>query len=422
MLRKNQHKTKKYFIAKASPVMWAALFLALPFFGGLFFPAQGAVNCNLLTGDAKKKCKDLEEKAKTYRNLIDIKNKQQATIQSQMALIDAEQARNVAELKTTREKVQSLGQQITDLNREIISKEEEIKYQKSILAGLMQVYYDYDQQGVLEVVLLNKNFSEVISQADYTEQTGSRVTELLASIREAKDTLEKRKQEFQVKKEEIEKTKEELQDRNLGLQYTENKKQTLLSQTRGEEKKYQDMLAKVLEEQEAIARELDDLEAGKSGLDLGALPPSKSGVLAYPVNPVVVTQSYGKTSFSKNYPTGKHNGIDFGINYGAVYAAQSGKVLAVGNSGRYAYGKWIAIDHGNGLVTLYGHFSKQLVSKGESVKQGQKIGISGNTGFSTGPHLHFTVFAKKTFEIVESQKVSGVMLPTGVSLNPKNYL
>lgn len=422
MLKKNQHKTKNYFIAKASPVMWAALFLALPFFGGLFFPAEGAVNCNLLTGDAKKKCKDLEEKAKTYRNLIDIKNKQQATIQSQMALIDSEQARNTAELKTTQEKVKSLGQQITDLNREIISKEEEIKYQKSILAGLMQVYYDYDQQGVLEVVLLNKNFSEVISQADYTEQAGSRVTELLIFIREAKDALEKKKQELQVKKEEIEKSKEELQDRNLDLQYTENKKQTLLSQTRGEEKKYKDMLAKVLEEQEAIARELDDLEAGKSGLDLGALPPSKSGVLAYPVNPVVITQSYGKTSFSKNYPTGRHNGIDFGINYSAVYAAQSGKVLATGNSGRYAYGKWIAIDHGNGLVTLYGHFSKQLVSKGESVKLGQKIGISGNTGFSTGPHLHFTVFAKKTFEIVESQKVSGVMLPTGVSLNPKNYL
>ncbi|OCL27265.1 metalloendopeptidase [Orenia metallireducens] len=85
-----------------------------------------------------------------------------------------------------------------------------------------------------------------------------------------------------------------------------------------------------------------------------------------------------------------HNGIDIAIPTGTpIKAVKSGKVLNSGWVG--GYGKTVTIDHGNGVVSLYGHNSKLLVRPGQSVKQGQVIAKSGNTGRSTGPHLHLTI-------------------------------
>lgn len=91
-----------------------------------------------------------------------------------------------------------------------------------------------------------------------------------------------------------------------------------------------------------------------------------------------------------------HNGYDFDLWFQPVYAAAAGKVIFAAyeypTMPDHGYGKMVMIDHGNGYVTLYGHFSRILVKKGEKVQRGQRIGISGDTGHSTGPHLHFTVF------------------------------
>jgi murein DD-endopeptidase MepM/ murein hydrolase activator NlpD len=166
------------------------------------------------------------------------------------------------------------------------------------------------------------------------------------------------------------------------------------------------------------------LESGKT-VDYGNIPASNSGYFGYPVSSVRITQGYGMTSFAKAgaYGGKPHNGIDFGLGVGNnIFAVRKGKVLQIGNNGRYAYGRWIAIDHGDGLVTLYGHLSSQSVGKGESVDTGKVIGKSGNTGFSTGPHLHFSVFTKNSFETFESKYVKGLMIPAGASINPMKYL
>jgi hypothetical protein len=72
-----------------------------------------------------------------------------------------------------------------------------------------------------------------------------------------------------------------------------------------------------------------------------------------------------------------------------VVAAAAGKVTRVANTGSTSYGRWIEISHGNGYTTRYAHLSKQSVSVGQQVSQGQKIGEVGNTGGSTGAHLHY---------------------------------
>lgn len=84
-----------------------------------------------------------------------------------------------------------------------------------------------------------------------------------------------------------------------------------------------------------------------------------------------------------------HNGIDLKVNVGdTIVSAFDGKVRIVKNE-RRGYGKYVVIRHDNGLETVYGHLSKQLVEENQLVKAGEVIGLGGNTGRSTGSHLHF---------------------------------
>lgn len=100
-----------------------------------------------------------------------------------------------------------------------------------------------------------------------------------------------------------------------------------------------------------------------------------------------VTSNYGyRKAFKRN-----HYGTDIKVFIGdTIYAVFDGKVRVV-DFNRNGYGKYIIIRHDNGLETLYAHLSKQLVSHNQTVKGGEVIGLGGNTGRTTGPHLHFEV-------------------------------
>ena len=122
-----------------------------------------------------------------------------------------------------------------------------------------------------------------------------------------------------------------------------------------------------------------------------------NGTLAWPLSSNKITSPYGTRS------RGFHSGIDLAASTGtSVYAAAGGTVELA--SWYYGYGNCIVINHGNGVKTRYAHLSAYKVSVGTTVSRGQLIALSGNTGNSTGPHLHFEVIIN------------------GVTKNPVNYL
>ncbi len=134
--------------------------------------------------------------------------------------------------------------------------------------------------------------------------------------------------------------------------------------------------------------------SGPATAPTGALP---SGTrLQWPTSTRTITQYFGW----------RHTGLDIASRQSPpIYAAESGTVVDARTSGyNGGYGTMIIIDHGNGLRTLYGHMSKLYVSNGDTVSRGQTIGIMGNTGRSTGPHVHFEVRVN------------------GARVNPLNYI
>ena len=106
--------------------------------------------------------------------------------------------------------------------------------------------------------------------------------------------------------------------------------------------------------------------------------------------PLVVTSKYG---YRPHPVTGRyqhHAGIDFRAAIGTrVYASKAGRVIFAGRRG--GYGKIVGIEHEGNFTTWYGHLSRIRVKVGQTVSQGKVIGLSGNTGISTGPHLHFEI-------------------------------
>lgn len=125
-------------------------------------------------------------------------------------------------------------------------------------------------------------------------------------------------------------------------------------------------------------------------------PPENSAYtgfdVVWPVTPQIVTSPFGYRRDPILGPSTYrfHSGIDLGGRSGStVVAAASGKVTDAGWSG--GHGRKITVAHRFGIRTVYAHLKRVLVKKGQSVSQGQPIGLMGSTGRSTGPHLHFEV-------------------------------
>ena len=195
--------------------------------------------------DCEDTCKDLEKQADKLKDQIDVKNKQANTLSNQLDYINNQQNINQRNLNSTIKNINDLSEKINTLEKDIKEKEKEIAYQKKILSVLMQSYYDYNQQGVLGLILFNEAVASPFEKTDYIEQSGMKASELLENIKESQNKLISDQEELKKSQEESVALKSKLQDEKYDLQLTENQKQSLLNQTQGDQAKYEDLLARV---------------------------------------------------------------------------------------------------------------------------------------------------------------------------------
>lgn len=176
-----------------------------------------------------------------------------------------------------------------------------------------------------------------------------------------------------------------------GIIYTVKKGDSLESIV----KKYNVKLATILDVNELNT---DVLSAGQqlfipgAAMDSKALKEAMGELFIMPLKSKFRwSSSYGKRIDPIAGVSSFHTGTDMACPTGTpIYAAMSGTIATAGVS--RVYGNYVIIEHGNGYQTLYAHMSKIIATKGQWVSQGTKIGLVGSTGYSTGPHLHFTVY------------------------------
>ncbi len=322
--------------------------------------------------------------------------------------------------------LEQLGMNITNTSNEIIIK-------KEFLAQTLKNLYEKSRElDPVIIVLKNIKISEALSELNNIQNISINLKITLDELENLKTNLLDQQESTNKKKVELERVRNELNNQKRIVLTLQDEKTTLLNKTKNQEKNYQTLLDNIEKQRAEIELEISRLEeALKAQIDPSLLPSARAGLLLWPVSNPIITQGFGVTSASKyfynigRYKTPTHNGIDLKANIGTpIYAAEDGEVVAVGNQDLYcykgAYGKFVVIRHYNNLTTLYAHLSLQTVKKGDIVKRGQIIGYSGNSGFATGPHLHFTVYFSPTFQMTQSASCGP--MPIGAPVNPLPYL
>lgn len=373
------------------------------------------------TKSQERNLEEINKKIDAYKQILQLKEQQGNNLEGQISGLQAQTESLSSQIELNQSELDELNKEIEQLQSRIDEKSVLINQQKKILSELLRTYYQDFSHSITPALLSQEETINYLNNANWNTDVSQKVSELLDSVQGLRDGLALEQKSLDEKKQSVNDLQEQLNARNEYLQSSQDNKERLLGQVNAEKEKYDAQIDDLQAQKEALEQEISDIESGKISQLVGL--PKGNGQLAYPVKNPRITQGYGKTGFSNHYTSGMHNGIDFGGSTGTtIMAAADGKVVGTGDLGQFAYGKWITINHGNGLVTLYGHLSKISVSPGKSVEKGDKIGEMGSTGFSTGSHLHFTVYAAKSYEIVKFTSAKGKKGPVGASVNPGKYL
>lgn len=372
----------------------------------VFANSQSAGELQDKISSHNEKIKKLEEDIKVYEKQIETVGNEAKTLQNAIKTLDISQQKISTEIKKTQTGIEKTNLSINQLGDEISNIEKKISGNVQTIEKAIRDMNQNDDKTLLESFLESKSLAEVLDEYESMTQFQQKIREQSKELAYYKDDLFDKKTTAEKEKRNLVTLKSGLDDQNQILNINKKEKNQLLSETKSKESVYKTLLASRQAEKEKFERELFEFESQlKRVIDPNSFPTAGKGILRYPLDSVLVTQAFGKTVDAKKlYVSGTHNGVDFRASRGTpVKAALDGIVSGLGNTdaqkGCYSYGKWVLIKHSNGLSTLYAHLDLIKVSAGQKVETGELIGYSGQTGYATGPHLHFTLYASQGVEV-----------------------
>ena len=380
---------------------------------------------------------DLKTQINTYQKQLDFTQKEAKTLQNTVKALDIDRQKMNTSIKLTQKQLEATSLSIEETAYEIKDSESKMKMSADAIGEVLRVMDQTDSRTLIETVLSNKKLSDMLDESMQLSKFRMEVDKHLKELQIYKETLEKEKTKSEKQKKKLGGYKAQLTDQKTVLDIAKKEKNDLLSLTRNRETDYQRILDTNLAKKEAFEKELFDYESQLTRqLDRKYIPTAGVKILSWPLEDIFITQHFGRTKDSvRLYASGTHNGIDFRASRGtSVKSPAKGEIVATGNTdvtcGKASYGKWVLIRHDNGLTTLFGHFDVIKVGSGQSVEVGDLIGYSGNTGYSTGPHLHMTVFASDGVQVgsFKSKSCAGktFTMPLATAqnayLDPEDYL
>lgn len=383
----------------------------------------------------------LEEENKKLEIQIEETGKQANTLQNTVKTLDTTQKKLQNDLKVTETKITGTALTIDKLGIEIKNTIDDINQRRKTIAETMRSLQSAEDSTFIETLLQYEKASDLWNTVETLRRFQETVRQNSVELSNFKNDLEDKKGQNVEKRFQLTGLKEELSDKKVIVEQNKKAKTTLLTQTKNKETEYKKLLARNIELGKKFEQELFNFENQlKIAIDPSRLPSEQGGILSWPLDLITITQRFGKTVDAKRlYVSGTHNGVDFRAGVGTpVKSVGGGIVKGTANTddqpGCYSYGRWILIEHPNGLSSLYAHLSQSKVSVGENIAPGQIIAYSGGqpgvkgSGYSTGPHLHLGVYASQGVSVqkyTQSNFCKNVSIPIASAnayLDPLAYL
>ncbi len=335
----------------------------------------------------------------------------------------------IKEREQTEKKITATGLIIKSLNNDISDKNESLNKSKNYLSSLLKNLYQSDSKSFLQKILVDNNLSDFSREYNNTIGLNTEIKKHIEVISEQKANLTESKDKKEEEKNNLNTLKESIQAKELEIINNKKEKDTLLTETQNKESNYKKLLAEQQKRKDSFEKALEDYESQlKFILNTKLIPKEGSGVLSWPLDSILITSLYGSRWGRFHY------GLDFRASVGTkVMAMASGTVLGTGDTDiackGASFGKWVFIKYDNGLSSTYGHLSQIKATIGQKVSAGDTVALSGNTGSSTGPHLHVAVYASDGVNVatVPSKSCGGKIFTQPISaltayLNPSLYL
>lgn len=373
--------------------------------------------------------KKLEEEIRQYNLEVENANKQGLTLKSTLKTLDITKKKINTDINLTENKIKKTVLTIEQLGSEIGKTENSINVNKMAVINAIKDVQTLEDVNIVQILLSNKNISDIWTEIDHIQETQKVIRDRSRELVKLKSEMETKQNNLRGQKTNLVNLKEDLNGKKLAVVYTAKEKESLLKQTKNKEEVFKQLVKTTEEKKAQFEKEVYEYESQLNLLvDKNKYPAPKNGILSWPLDNIYITQKFGKTVDSqKLYVSGSHNGVDFRASVGTkIKNVLDGTVVGTGNTdlypGCYSFGKWVMVRHDNGLSTIYGHMSIISVVSGQRLLTGDLIGFSGNTGYSTGPHLHISLYATQGVRIEKYVNSKGCKQATMPLADIKAYL
>lgn len=388
-----------------SKLKFIFLILTLLFLTPFFTNAESVEELQSQIDGYSSKIAEIEKEIAAQRAKIANTSAKAADLQSTIDSLN--QTKKNLELNITKTKniIEQSTLNIEKLSIEIVDKKNKISKSNAALAESVRAMNVLDNRSFFEMIFSSDTISEFTTDIINVENVKKTLLHTKTELVHLNKELSQKKGEEEETKDKLEDEQDKLAGQKKSVEYTKKEKDSLLAATKSEEASYREILAQKEAERKAFEEQLLEIESKLQLLiDPTSYPNARNGILVWPIDDVRVTQNFGGTQFAKTnphvYSRPFHPGTDFGVPIGTeVKSVAPGKIIGHDNTDLYpgcrAWGLWIMVEHDNGLSSLYTHLSSLVKRKGERVEAGDVIALSGNSGISTGPHLHLGLYASQ---------------------------
>jgi len=389
-------------------------------------------NVSDITSAIQQKAADIAQltaETNAIQAQLDQTDAQANTLKNAVSSLNLSSKKTQTDISITQDKVTSTQLTLQQIGDQIDQGQETLAEEQATLADSIRAVSQEEEESLISILLVSPSLSDFFNDIYQRDQFEEGIKDNIDAIAATKADLQQKQTATEANKEALVAYTSDLANKKQAIDAIVSTKATLLAQTKDQEATYQAQLAQKKAEAAQFQQDLYSFESSLHlAVDPNSYPEPAAGILAWPLSHIYVTQKFGATVDSKRlYVSGTHDGVDFAAAVGTpVMAVMDGFVKGEGDTDTYekclSYGKWIFIQHPDGLSTIYGHLSVQLVKIGDPIKAGQLIGYSGETGYVTGPHLHLGLFATEGTKIEQytsSIGCKGVSIPIA---DPQAYL